>query len=325
MRKTLILASLAAMMIMGTPVVEAKTNETETSTIPYTDVAGHWAKKEIEQLYIAGAVGQMEAFRPDDLVTRGELITMFVKAKGIEPVKSTQSSFSDIPVGSWLTPYAETAYRLGMIHGQKQGNQVYLNPNQPVQREEMVSILTRSMGESGAVNQMKWSTTVQSLAKFQDGNSVEEDYQRPLVYALKNRLVSPYTDGTLKPQTTITRAEAATYAALHLLASKATEQQALANGTAYREKLTVQTTAYNYPSNSSVLSYLEYPLRKGVVAVDPNVIPLGTHLYIDGYGYAVAADIGGAVKQRHVDLYLPTLTEAQGYGMKQGVNVYILD
>ncbi|KQL43817.1 hypothetical protein AN963_20305 [Brevibacillus choshinensis] len=325
MRKTLILASLVTMMIIGSPVVEAKTNETETSTTPYSDVAGHWAEKQIEQLYIAGAVGQMDAFRPDDSVTRGEIITMFVKAKGIEPVKLTQSSFADIPADNWLSPYAETAYRLGIVHGQKQGNRVYLNPNQPVHREEMVSILTRSMGQSGAVNQVKWSTTVQSLAKYQDGDSVKEDYQRPLVYALENRLVSPYTDGTLKPQTTITRAEAATYAAMHLLTSKAADQQALTNGTAYREKLTVKTTAYSYPSNSSVLSYLEYPLRKGVVAVDPNVIPLGTHLYIDGYGYAVAADIGGAVKQRHVDLYLPSLTEAQGYGMKQGVNVYILD
>lgn len=325
MRKTLILASLAAMMIMGVPVAEAKTNDTETSTIPYTDVAGHWAEKQIEQLYIAGAVGQMDAFRPDDPVTLGELITMFIKAKGIEPVKSTQSSFADIPAGSWLSPYAETAYRLGIVHGQKQGNRVYLHPNQSVQREEMVSLLTRAMGQSGAVNQVKWSTTVQSLAKYQDGRNVKEDYQRPLVYALQNRLVSPYTDGTLKPQMTITRAEAATYAALHLLTSKEADQGTLANGTGYNEKLTVQTTAYSYPSNSSVLSYLEYPLRKGVVAVDPSVIPLGTHLYIDGYGYAVAADIGGAVKQRHVDVYLPSLSAAQGYGMKQGVNVYILD
>ncbi|QRG66090.1 S-layer homology domain-containing protein [Brevibacillus choshinensis] len=325
MRKTMILASLAAMMFMGVPAAEAMTNDTENSTIPYADVAGHWAEKQIEQLYIAGAVGQTDAFRPDDPVTLGELITLFVKAKGVEPVQSTQSSFADVPAGSWLSPYAEIAYRLGMVHGQKQGNRVYLNPNQTVQREAMVSILIRAMGQSGAVNQLKWSTTMQSLAKYEDGNDVKEDFQRPLVYALQNRLVSPYTDGTLKPQTTITRAEAATYAALHLLTSKAADQGALANGTAYREKLTVKTTAYSYPSNSSVLSYLEYPLRKGVVAVDPNVIPLGTHLYIDGYGYAVAADIGGAVKQRHVDLYLPTLSDAQRYGMKQGVNVYVLD
>ncbi|GED33320.1 S-layer homology domain-containing protein [Brevibacillus centrosporus] len=328
MRKAWILASLAAMMIMGAPAVEAKTNETETSTPPYVDIAGHWAEKDIEKLYIAGAVGQMQDFRPDDPVTLGELITMFVKAKGIEPLKSAESSFADVPANSWLAPYANTAYQLGIVHGQKKGNQVFLNPNQPVQREEMVSILVRSMGQSGAVNQVKWSITVQALATYQDGNSVRQAYQRPLVYALENHLVSPYGDGTLKPQTLITRAEAATYAALHLITPKAAKTASanqLANGTSFRERLTVQTTAYTYASDPTTLSYLEYPLRKGVVAVDPNVIPLGTHLYIEGYGYAVAADIGGAVKQRHVDLYLPTLQQAQSYGMKQGVNVYILD
>jgi len=327
MRKVLILASLAAMLIVGTPVAEAMTNETTTSTTPYVDIAGHWAEKEIEKLYIAGVVGQTEAFRPDDPVTLAELITMFVKAKGIEPVKSPESSFSDIPAGSWLAPYAGTAYRLGIVHGQKIGNQVYLNPDLPVTREEMVSILIRSMGQSGAVNQVKWTTTAQTLAHYRDGGNVGAVYQRPLVYALEKRLISPYGNGTLKPRTMLTRAEAATYAALHLLApkSKAAGNKVLANGTAYREKISAQTTAYCYTSDPSVLSYLEYPLRTGVVAVDPNVIPLGTHLYIDGYGYAVAADIGGAVKQRHVDLFLPSLRAAQSYGMKQGVNVYILD
>ncbi|MFD2369313.1 S-layer homology domain-containing protein [Brevibacillus sp. GCM10020057] len=326
MRKVLILASLAAMLIVGTPVAEAMTNEMNSST-PYVDIAGHWAEKEIEKLYIAGTVGQMEAFRPDDPVTLGELITMFVKAKGIEPVKTTESAFADIPADSWLAPYANTAYRLGIVHGQKKGSRVYLNPDKQVTREELVSILVRSMGESGAANQVNWTAAMQTLAMYKDGGSVGEAYQRPLVYALEHRLVSPYQDGTLKPLAPMTRAEAATYAALHLLEpkSKTAAPKVLANGTAYRQKLTVETTAYCFASDPTVLSYLEYPLRPGIVAVDPSVIPLGSHLYIDGYGYAVAADIGGAVKQHHVDLFLPSLRDAQNYGMKQGVNVYLLD
>ncbi|GED72226.1 hypothetical protein BRE01_59280 [Brevibacillus reuszeri] len=322
MKKMLILASLVALTLVGTPAVEAETN-TNTAT-PYADIAGHWAEKEIEKCYIAGAVGTSGDFRPDEAVTRIELLTMFVKAKGIEPVQTNQSSFKDIPADSWMTPYAEIAYRLGIVHGQKQGKDIYLRPNEPVQREELVSMLIRSAGNSGAVNQLKWSTTVQALAKFPDGNRIQEADQRPFVYALQNGMMNAYADGTLQPQKLMTRAEAATYAAFHLLPGKASEQKTLANGTSYRQVMTVQTTAYSYATDK-ILSYLEYPLREGVVAVDPKIIPLGSHLYIEGYGYAVAADIGGAVKDQHVDLYLPTLSDAENYGLKKGVQVFLLD
>lgn len=47
------------------------------------------------------------------------------------------------------------------------------------------------------------------------------------------------------------------------------------------------------------------PVDKGIIAVDPNVIPLGTRLYIPGYGPAVAADTGGGVVGNHIDLGFP--------------------
>ena len=43
-------------------------------------------------------------------------------------------------------------------------------------------------------------------------------------------------------------------------------------------------------------------VHKGIVAVDPRVIPLGTRMYIPGYGYATAADTGGAIVGNHIDL-----------------------
>ncbi len=63
---------------------------------------------------------------------------------------------------------------------------------------------------------------------------------------------------------------------------------------------------------------------KGIVAVDPRVIPLGTKLYIDGYGPAVAADTGGAIKGNRIDLGFATANEAMQFG-RQTVTVRIVD
>lgn len=70
--------------------------------------------------------------------------------------------------------------------------------------------------------------------------------------------------------------------------------------------------------------------QKGVVAVDPSVIPLGSKLYIetsDGrfvYGYAVAADKGSAIKGNRIDLFYENLSDALGFG-RRSVKVYILE
>jgi len=62
----------------------------------------------------------------------------------------------------------------------------------------------------------------------------------------------------------------------------------------------------------------------GVVAVDPKVIPLGTRLYIEGYGYAVAGDVGGAIKGMRIDLGFDKEEEALKFGRRR-VKVFMLD
>ncbi|MFT8872201.1 MAG: peptidoglycan-binding protein [Sporolactobacillus sp.] len=60
-----------------------------------------------------------------------------------------------------------------------------------------------------------------------------------------------------------------------------------------------------------------------VVAVDPSVIPLGTKLYVEGYGYAVAADTGGAIKGQKIDLFFNSNADALQWG-RRTVKVQIL-
>jgi 3D (Asp-Asp-Asp) domain-containing protein len=65
-------------------------------------------------------------------------------------------------------------------------------------------------------------------------------------------------------------------------------------------------------------------VQRGVVAVDPRIIPLGTRLYVDGYGFAIAADTGGAIRGYKIDVFMYNLSDALVWG-RRAVNVYILD
>ncbi|MHC1683836.1 MAG: 3D domain-containing protein [Clostridiaceae bacterium] len=60
------------------------------------------------------------------------------------------------------------------------------------------------------------------------------------------------------------------------------------------------------------------------IAVDPRVIPLGTKLYIPGYGYAIAADTGGAIKGNVIDLFFYSIRECRDWGVRN-VDVYIIN
>jgi uncharacterized protein YabE (DUF348 family)/3D (Asp-Asp-Asp) domain-containing protein len=57
-------------------------------------------------------------------------------------------------------------------------------------------------------------------------------------------------------------------------------------------------------------------LGYGIIAVDPDVIPLGTRLYVPGYGYGIAADTGGAIKGEHIDLCFDTAAEVDVWGVR---------
>jgi 3D (Asp-Asp-Asp) domain-containing protein len=94
----------------------------------------------------------------------------------------------------------------------------------------------------------------------------------------------------------------------HLRASRSIATSIVPAGT----QLTVSTTAYSlggYTSSGLLTGW-------GVVAVDPSVIPLGTHMTIPGYGEAVAADTGTAIIGNRLDLWFPTLAMAQAWGRR---------
>ncbi|MEW6243499.1 MAG: 3D domain-containing protein [Bacillota bacterium] len=65
-------------------------------------------------------------------------------------------------------------------------------------------------------------------------------------------------------------------------------------------------------------------VTRGVIAVDPRVIRLGSRVYVEGYGYAIAGDVGSAIKGLRIDVAYDTHEEALAWGRKR-VRIYILD
>lgn len=95
-------------------------------------------------------------------------------------------------------------------------------------------------------------------------------------------------------------------------------KQFYVNSTAYTANCSgcsgVTSTGFNLKAN---------PNAK-VIAVDPSVIPLGTRVHVKGYGYAVAADTGGAVNGRKIDVFFSSKQEAYSWGTRR-VLIKILD
>jgi len=92
----------------------------------------------------------------------------------------------------------------------------------------------------------------------------------------------------------------------------------------FRKMLVMEASAYTpFDGGQSGITASGIPARHGLVAVDPRVIPLGTRVYVMGYGPALAADTGGAIKGAKIDLCMEDYNEAMRFG-RRTVEVYIL-
>lgn len=111
---------------------------------------------------------------------------------------------------------------------------------------------------------------------------------------------------------------------LNEISSRDLSSRRLAAPERYLKVMEVKSTAYAPASALGNITYSGTRVRRGVVAVDPRVIPLGTRMYVEGYGYAIAEDIGGAIKGNKLDVAFLTLGECYQWGVRN-VKVYILD
>jgi uncharacterized protein YabE (DUF348 family) len=85
----------------------------------------------------------------------------------------------------------------------------------------------------------------------------------------------------------------------------------------YKKKFNFTATAYSNHANTATG---RAPVRNeggiSTIAVDPRVIPLGSKVYVEGYGYAIAADTGGAIKGNRIDIYFNSSSECNSWGVR---------
>jgi len=178
-----------------------------TPSVSFTDLPNtHWAYK-----YIADMVNRKvlegypdNKFRPDKTISRAEFATIIVKAAGLQPKKVNYSSFSDVKVTDWYSPWIEAAK--DYLTGYRTANGEYIyNPTAPALREDITVAIVKLKGYD--VARLANRSVIEAM--FKDYEGISESAKDYVAIAVEHGLVSGYPDETFRPQNSITRAEAA--------------------------------------------------------------------------------------------------------------------
>ena len=203
---------------------------------------------------------------------------------------------------------------------------VFLIAANPIQAEQIVI----QKGDTLWDLSREYNITVESI--MEENNLVDD-----LIFANDILEISPINNLTITKGETLTQpfqdekqAENNSVQAANLVE---TEEPAPKEETATEEpagkEITVAATAYtaNCKGCSGITKTgvdLNANPDQKVIAVDPAVIPLGSKVHVEGYGYATAEDIGGGINGHEIDVFIPKQSDALEWGRKQ-VKVTIID
>ena len=165
-----------------------------------------WARDAVDTLLGANMVVGMApgVFEPNGLLTRAQFATLLVKADGLAPQRFTPTPFTDVAPTAWYAPYVAAAYRAGLVAGVGSGS---FAPDAPVTREEMAVMLSKAILEDDGSH---------SLARFSDAGSVASWARAGVEAVVGAGIMTGFPDGTFRPRSVATRAQAAAVVASYL-------------------------------------------------------------------------------------------------------------
>lgn len=264
----------------------------------------HWAAAPIRALTTAKVLDGTGRgyFFPDHPIGRAELAKLVLVARGIHNQPPRSPNFPDVPASAWYFPFVETAYRMHLFHAWS-GT---FDPAGAVSRQELATVAVRALGLERVAQRLPLQRA-RELTSFADAWGIEPSLRKYVAVAVERGIMAPDIDNQFRPAAPATRAEAAAVVARHLLPPRDKLQTAEVDGRAIRYVRAVDAIATAYGAGEEAYlsdkTFLGLPVREGSIAVDPDVIPLGSLLYVEGYGYGMASDTGGAIVGKRIDLY----------------------
>ena len=177
----------------------------KTYTQTFSDVPiNHWAFQYIEELTDRKAINGYPdgKFYPDKTVTRDEFAKIMVVAAGLTATPATVSSYVDIPLTYWASPFIETAKPYMTAYQSATG--LAFRPTSGALREDIAVAVVKLKGYDTRLADLSMLSTM-----FSDIGAISGNAQPYVALAVENGIISGYNDGTFRGQNTITRAEAA--------------------------------------------------------------------------------------------------------------------
>lgn len=176
---------------------EVPTDDPNRVQTEFSDIEGHWAADYILDMAAHGIVQGLPdgSFQPEKQITRAEFIKMAVGVLSLETVET--SLFSDVEQQSWYYGYVGAAAQSGIVTGVGAG---LFSPEQEITREDAALIAVRMLSSKGVELEGTWT--------FSDAAEIS-DYAAGAVNALAANGILTGDGGKMRPQDSISRAEAA--------------------------------------------------------------------------------------------------------------------
>ena len=186
---------------------KAQTDETGLKPLRYEDMLNHWGAYSAGMLASRGYVigedyGNHFYFRPDEKITRFEFVLMVNAIFGVEPTDSlVNSPFADKSVPSYVMRVGAAAYEYNIISGSKGADgRLYFRPYEAITRAEAITIVDYAL---------RLNAYGVDEAEFTDKHAIPDWAMQSVKNLEAYGIIQGYEDNTIRPHSTITRAQAA--------------------------------------------------------------------------------------------------------------------